>query len=312
MKEIGMLLHIPNYVDVCTLEILRQIRQLKSVLSSSHVINNEWWQLDFDDCKESAAVYTNDIQNGEYWSDGWELISGKKVTQVASILQYENQRGDPKLSASISAILTPYSRFRKMPRENGERWISLRMTARLWQTIDQEAFIQCIKEMYFALNATYACIDEEVPLGGIHEGSFRFLANLSQDADLENRLPGIYWLQIVACDFVDKSGGIARVMKSAPCERVELIEEEQKRALLLKITSDIKNANRRKRLAMREYFKESLYAISLNISRLDKLWNVGNWKHMSITQQNDILRRLRMMPLNDSEISEILAALGDF
>lgn len=311
MKEIGMLLHIPNYMDVCTLEILKQIRHLKSALSSSHVINNEWWQLDFDDCKESAAVYTNDIQNGEYWNDGWKSIRKKKVIQVSSILQYENQRGDQKLSASISAILTPYSKFRKMPRENGERWISLRMTARLWQTIDQEAFIQCIKEMYFALNATYACIDEEAPLGGIHEGSFRFLANLPQDEDLENRLPGIYWLQIVACDFVDKSGGIARVLKSAPCEGVELIERDQKRALLLKITSDIKKANRRKRLAMREYFKDSLYTISLNISRLDKLWNVGNWKHMSITQQKDILRRLQMMPLNDYEISEILEALGD-
>ena len=27
MKEIGLLLHIPNHVDICALEILRQIRR---------------------------------------------------------------------------------------------------------------------------------------------------------------------------------------------------------------------------------------------------------------------------------------------
>ena len=77
MREIGMLLHVPNYAEECALKMLRQIKQLKSVLTTSHLIINEWWQLDFVDCKERTAVYTTDIRNGEYWSDGWKSFKGK-------------------------------------------------------------------------------------------------------------------------------------------------------------------------------------------------------------------------------------------
>ena len=68
----------------------------------------------------------------------------------------------------------------------------------------------------------------------------------------------------------------------------------------------------RKRLAVREFFKDSLYDVSPEIPRFDKLWNVGNWKYMSTAQQKDTLRRLRMMPLTDYEISKILEGVDVF
>lgn len=306
MKEIRMLLHIPDYQDDCALAMLYQIRHLVEVISSSHAVMKEWWQVDFDDDKNSAAVYTNDVQMGEYWNEEWEAITEGKIAQVSSVIQYKNQRAKGKLSVGISGVLVPSAKYYKLPRNNGERWISLSMTQSLWRELDQRSFVQCVKEVYCALKSTYVCIDEEAPIGGIYEASFRLLTDSPSVTELENKLPGIYWFQIVSCDFLSNMGDIRKVMKNVPCEHVELIEAGQQRALLLQLSSRIRDGSRKKRLALREYFKESLYSISLDNSRLDELLNINHFKYMCVTHQKEILRMLRMIPLTDDEICEII------
>lgn len=192
MKEIRMLLHIPDYEEVCTLTMLQQIKHLVEVISSSQTVINEWWQIDLDDEGASAAVYSNDVQMGEYWSDGWKAISENRIAQISSVIQYKNRYARGKLSVDISAVLVSSAKDHKLPRSNGERWISLRMTQPLWSELDQKSFIQCIKDMYCALKSTYVCIDERAPIGGIYEGNFRLLNDTNSVADLENILPGIY------------------------------------------------------------------------------------------------------------------------
>lgn len=306
MKEIRMMLHIPDYEEVCTLTMLQQIKHLVEVISSSQTVINEWWQIDLDDEGASAAVYSNDVQMGEYWSDGWKAISENRIAQISSVIQYKNRYARGKLSVDISAVLVSSAKYHKLPRSNGERWISLRMTQPLWSELDQKSFIQCIKDMYCALKSTYVCIDEMAPIGGIYEGNFRLLNDTNSVADLENILPGIYWFQIVSSRFLRRTGNLSEIMNNVPCEHVELLDVGQQKGLLLQISSRIKDGNRKKRLMLREFFKNSLYNISLDIHHLDRLSNIRHYKNMCGTHQKELMRMLRMVPLTDDEIHRFL------
>lgn len=306
MKEIRMLLHIPDYEEVCALTTLQQIRHLVEVISFSQTVISEWWQIDLDDDEDSAVVYTNDVHIGEYWSDGWEAITEKRIAQISTMVQYKNRYAKGKLSVGISAVLVSSAKYHKLPKNNGERWISLSMTQPLWNEVDQKSFIQCIKDMYCVLKSTYVCIDEIAPIGGIHEGSFRLLTDTYSVADLENILPGIYWFQIVSSSFFSRTGNLSEVMNNVPCEHVELLDVGQQKGLLLQISPRIMDGSRMKRLEMREFFKKSLYNISLDICHLDRLSNIRHYKNMCITHQKNIVRMLRMIPLTDDEMHRFL------
>ena len=306
MGEIRVLLHVPDYEEVCALTMLRHIKHLVNVISSSHTMQDEWWQVDFDDEKMNAAVYTHGVRMGEYCSEGSKSITKNRIAQVASTIWYDDQHVKGKLCAGITAVPVRSAQYHRLPRDTGERWISLHMTRYLWDGLDQNLFIQRLKEIYCALNATYACIDEEAPIGGICEASFRLMADSASEADLENKLPGIYWLQIVSSEFISRTGSLSEVMDNAPCEHVELIDAGQQKALLLQISSHIKDASRNKRLKMREFFKESLYNMAPDIDNLSVLANIRYYKYMTKTLQRENMRTLRMIPLTDDELRRVM------
>jgi len=310
MKTVVAMIHIPDYAEDCSSELLKQLKGIRDLLPSSLPIFHEFWMFDFDTAYNTAASYSNGAQIKEHWRGAWDAFEKMTPVQVTASITFGDPHKKNLRDIGISAVLQPHAKYYRLPRENGERWITIRITPHLWNMLDQEAFIQRIKEAYLSLNATYACIDENAPLGGIYEENFRLLTTSPQDYDIEGTLPGIHWLQIIDSRFISASGDINTLANHAPCERIEQIVHNNRDILLFQISPTLRTATRKRRLNMRAYFHDFLYNITPSLSLMKQINSFPYYKDMLVSHQATVLRDLKMMPLTDDEINSLFDELN--
>ncbi len=308
MNRMVLMIHIPDSVDICNNELIKQIRSLLSICGESMKLCNEHWQLNFDDEDRSTVSYTYDSKTQERWENGLEKLGQNRLAQITAVLYYLESGVMKKNSIGVTAVLLSHTEHYKLPRENGERWLSIRIPLCLWKHVNQIAFIQATKDACIALRATYACIDEEAPIGGIYECWFLELANDSETVkkDVESKLPGIYWCQLMHERMVEQTGVLEEIVKSIPFGCTEILECDNSRMLWVEITDDIRKATHKKRLAMRRFFESSLNQISI-----DKAYHFccTNWASLPFAPPfvvKHILKCMKRIPLSDDEINVIM------
>lgn len=309
MRTITTLIHVSSSENVCQLEVLKQLGFLVTTIGKSLPILDEWWQVDFDDVELKAISYSNNALKGECWSVGWDSIKTKKIAKVAATITCESSASAKKLTIGLTAVLLSNAEHIRLPRNTGERYVSMRIPRDLWRSMDVNSFTECVKNACAMIGASYACIDEEPLTGGIYETGFRMLAKNPDPEEIENRLPGIYWWQIISQSFVNKTGNIDEITKKVPSEKTEKISYNGISLLLLQLADDVCHATRKRRLALRDFFKSSLYEITLNNPELLRIWGLEDWTCKIPAHRQFFLRCLKMMPLTDEEIDELIGGL---
>lgn len=308
MREMRMMLHIPADAPDYTEEMVKQLKNMMDVCGRTQTINQKSWDLYFDDAENSCIAYSKTKGWEEHWSNDPNTMKGKRWARVIMMYTCENPRSPLGIFRTLSgsAILIPRRNFPSevmvLPRDNGERFIDMQIDFDLWKQVDQSAFIQAVQEACVALKATYACIDEEAPLGGIYECYFKWLSR--ETADVEKKLPGIYWVQMFSQEMVSATGRLAEIAEKAPCERAECFDGE--RMLLAQISTDFARAVPRKRMAMRTFFQDSLYRISLD--RGNASFAAGDsFSGLSKNMWNELMMVMKKIPLTADEIETVLA-----
>ncbi len=306
MDEMVSVIHIPEYEHFCKDILLAQIKHILDVCSKSLDLNYEHWLFNFDDITSNVAAYIHNAKTGECWENGMKLLKQKELALITGIIYYTESGSTGRNSIGGSAVLSSHTQYQKLPRDNGERSLIIRIPLCLWKLMNQYSYVQAVKEASVSLKATYACIDEFAPIGGIYEGWFREFAYGRETIGIESMLPGIYWCQLVSEKMVEQTGPLKEILKTIPCECAEILDCNDSKVLWIEIAKDYRKATRKKRLTIRNYFEHSLYQLSL-----DKAYHshITNWASLPSAPPfvaKHMLRCMKHIPLTDAEIETIM------
>ena len=309
MEEIVLTIHLPEKGEDCSAEVMRQTKRLLDICGRGRKTISESWSLLFDvpgEPEEQEIDVTRlCCDENRDWEKDWEWLQQKKCARILADAFYEDEGRWRELDMGISAIIMGHVDYCRLPRDYGERSIVVRIRKALWAQIDQEAFIAAAQEICARLGATYACLDEMAPIGGIYEGMFRKLSEEAERIDIEERLPGIYWCQLVSERMIERTGPIEEAAKLAPCQCAQVLDWNGEKRLWLQITAQMKSATHKKRLAMREYFKESLYPISLARGMLPCVAGWNDYARLPVSLAKAVTREMKLIPLTNDEIEKI-------
>ena len=307
MKEMELMIHIPKSVGDCSHEMVEQLRRICDVCGKSLKLRKEWFYICLDDEENTVAVYVHDLEKSLTLQENWEKIDQEKWLHVSGGAYYAEEGSSKLVAISFAGVLSAHAQASPLfDIQNNERWITICIDAQLWKDINQDTFLQTVKEICIALGATYACIDESIPQNGMHGSWFRLFAQDCDDVDIEERLPGIYWTQMVSQTMVAKTGHIQNIIENIPCEYVERINNNGNDMLWMQITEDFGKASQKKRLSLREFFKDAIYQPSIEKARNTPGWEWENWKNMGNSQKKAVLRHLKNLPLTNDEIAKLL------
>lgn len=308
-RNIVLMIHIPESAPDCQLEMLKQMKHLFDVCSSHLEKQFESWELNFDDEAYTGVSYSYDTQRGEWHRIGCDMLGRKPCAQASVVSSYYCSDLSHLQMIGMNATLLPHTKYIRFPQDYGERSLRMDIPAELWECIDSQALIIAIKEACVALGATYACIDVEAPVGGMHEGWFRRLSDSSQSIDIESRLPGIYWWQLVSPMQVEKTGKLFEIANYPLGIKMEIIDNEGYNMLMIQLSNNPMTTYRKQRLEMRNYFKDSLYNISADTLNLSSITGWLKWEDLNAIEKEDILQRMKRIPLTDEEIECITLRL---
>lgn len=171
-----------------------------------------------------------------------------------------------------------------------ERVITIDISKSIWDSINQEEFLQGIKIACCTLEATYACRDyEAIVAKSICTGGFRYFGVNSYRINPETRLPGIYWAQYVTQEMVKETGNLQEIENEARCEVKDILCKNK--GIWLQLTHDFWKTQREDRLALRKYSSRSLYMLSLH--------------DIAKCIRRDMIPVIDFLPLENPEITEI-------
>lgn len=303
-EPITILIHMSSSEDICPLEVLKQLGCLTAALCKFLPVSQEWWQVDFDEPDSRTAFYQRDTGKEARWSAGWDSIKTRKIAKAAAVIYCDGIPSSKKIG--LTAALVSKAEHIHLQRDTRTRYASIEISCVLWQSIDVNFFTECVKDACIKMGASYACIDETLLTGDIYETGFTMLAKELHPESIENKLPGIYWWQIVSQSFINETGTIDEIAEKVPCQRVEKITCKERSFLLFQLTDDVRQATRKRRLALRDFFQKSLHEITLKKPELVRSWGLADWNDKLPTHRKFFLRCLKMIPLTNEEIDELI------
>lgn len=284
--QLGVMIHIPQQSRCTTLELLSRLHTMLRLCGESFPSQAGTWRVVSDAC-DGMQVYdfsSFDEQSWQRWiakyQDAICFVSGEVVLSTA-----KKKRSMVTFSATISR-----SNRYTVPIIDEERVIWIQIPKAVWDRIKQEDFLKGVQHACYALEAAYACVDDvTIAAKTIYTGGFRYFGVNSHKIPPQTRLPGIYWAQYVTQEMVRETGTLQEIENEAPCEVKGMVGENQ--GIWLQLTHDFLKTQREDRLALRKYFSESLYQLSL----LDIAKSV----------RIDLIPVIDYLPLDVAEITEI-------
>ena len=311
------MLHLPADAPECSREIAAQLKRILDVCTSTlPQPEAENWNLSFD-ASEGESEYAvwgywgeEGRKEGESLSEWRDSVKEKRwaylyVNRHWCVPQYQMQL--PHIAGA--ATLIPYCNFcthvQVLPRNCGERYITMNFHPVLWKEVDHEAFIRAVQDACVALKATYACIDEYAPRGGLYECWFKWLSPKTED--VEGKLPGIYWIQMFSQEMAASTGSLGEIAGRAPCARAGLFDGG--RMLMVQLSNNYAQATPKKRMALRTFFEDSLYRLSINDKNAQYVVSGLGFRDMSRNMQNEIRMKMKKIPLTEAEIEAVLEAI---
>lgn len=314
-----MMLHLPADAPECSREIAAQLKRVLDVCTSTlpQPEREDWiWLLDVPKGEVGNATWSCTWDKGRKqegrWSYGWEwdTLNQKRWARLVVFREWRV----PQYKMSLphiagAATLIPYCNFcthvQVLPRNCGERYITMDFHPVLWKEVDHEAFIRAVQDACVALKATYACIDEYAPRGGLYECWFKWLSPKTED--VEGKLPGIYWIQMFSQEMAASTGSLGEIAGRAPCARAELFDGG--RMLMVQLSNNYAQATPKKRMALRTFFEDSLYRLSINDKNAQYVVSGLGFRDMSRNMQNEIRMKMKKIPLTEAEIEAVLEAI---
>ena len=319
MREMRMMLHLPADAPECSREIAAQLKRIFDVCTSTlpQPEREDWiWLLDVPKGDAASATWNCCWEDGrkqrERWSDGWcwDMVCQKRWARLVVFREWRVPQYKMSLPhISGAATLIPRCIFSTnehlLPEDTGERYVTLKFHPVLWKEVDHEAFIRAVQDACVALKATYACIDEYVPLGGLYGSWFKWLS--PKKDDVEGKLPGIYWIQMFSQEMAASTGSLGEIASRAPCARAELFDGG--RMLMLQLSNNYAQATPKKRMALRTFFEDSLCKLSINDENAQYVVSGHGFRDMSRNMQNEIRIMMKKIPLTEAEIEAVLEAI---
>ena len=314
-----MMLHLPADAPECSREIAAQLKRILDVCTSTlpQPEREDWiWLLDVPKGDAASATWSCCWEDGrkqrERWSDGWcwDMVCQKRWARLVVFREWRVPQYKMSLPhISGAATLIPRCIFSTnehlLPEDTGERYVTMKFHPVLWKEVDHEAFIRAVQDACVALKATYACIDEYVPLGGLYGSWFKWLS--PKKDDVEGKLPGIYWIQMFSQEMAASTGSLGEIASRAPCARAELFDGG--RMLMVQLSNNYAQATPKKRMALRTFFEDSLYRLSINDKNAQYVVSGLGFRDMSRNMQNEIRMKMKKIPLTEAEIEAVLEAI---
>ena len=309
IREMVLVLHIPEWEGDCAAEMIRQTDRLLDACRGPLTLLEKGWQVNYDDL-ERGPIGTYYIEAGKERLHNWEVTGKRKMARATWTAIFQDSESLHRYMFGGWECLVAYPEYYETYIPQKERYIMLHIPLEAWRFIDKEAFINCVKEACAALNVTYACMDADIRTGGLYGGRFRLLSDATDEDDIEKSLPGVYWFQIVSQDMVERTGSLEEIARTVPCERAEVFECGGRRMLLMQTTREFEKTTHKKRLAMRTFFDKSLYRIVVEGKRMNNLTNFDAYSDMGKSMRAIILRDMKLIPLTNEEIAALLATSG--
>jgi len=295
----GAIIHIPQEQKVDPICVMKQMKNIYDGMHKNATIINENWIFKFDDdlpdLNKAYFAGTNEWKE----SPGWENFSKRRP--FACLFYFSC--AEVFRTQAICAYFFPKSEYDRDMYGIRDVGITVTCESSFEKYIDETEFKNVIKKAAIELNATYACIDKWIPSNGFYHDQIRDYSKNPHTIDPETLLPGIHWACLISPGFVKNTGTLEEIQKTIPCEIAELIEGDKEPRLWFEITSDRKKTNYKKRLALRRYFQESIYQISLE--DLVKKRRVQNWNTLSEGYRKSEEKLFKLIPLTADEIDAI-------
>jgi len=296
---LGAIIHFPEDKEIDVVCALKHMKNIFDIAHKNATIINENWIFKFDD--DLPDLNKSYFAGRNEWkeSPGWENFSNRTLF---SCLAFSICAGTSRV-ASFSAFFLPKSDYDKAFFGRRAVGIDISIPASVYKYIDEKEYINAIKKAAIELNASYACIDQRLPDNGFYHDRIRDYSKDPDTIDPESLLPGIHWACLISPSFVKNTGALEKIQKTIPCEIAELIEGDKEPRLWFEITADRKKTNYKKRLALRQYFQESIYKISPEDLVEKRL--LQDWYTLSESHRKSEEQLFKLIPLTADEIDAI-------
>lgn len=175
----------------------------------------------------------------------------------------------------------------------------------IWQYADQEKLITAFRESCKEMDASFGCINCDEPRWRLEECPYVYLHADSDEEDFLDRIPGIFWAQWVNESLIKNTGSIQWVCENAPYELKKTYDTQSGKYLWMQSAGDIDSFTYEKKLLIRAFFEESLYALDMkNIFDTNK-YDIQRWQQMTRTESKHLRDKLKSVPLTKEEIREL-------
>jgi len=298
-STLGAIIHFPDGQRTDTVLALKHMKNIVNIIYRNVTIISESWDLQFDD----DLPFLRKQYIGGKWTEtpGWEEFFNRTPYMCGVYVMCEEM----VRTGGLCAYFLPKSMYDRNYYGYSATGINIHIPAGLFKHVDETELKNAIKKAAIELNASYACIDRDVPSNGFNNDFFRCYSNNAYTIDPESLLPGIHWACLISPDFVKNTGTLEEIQKTIPCEIAELIEGDKGTRLWFQITADRKKVNYKKRLALRQYFNDSLYPISLKLLMKYRYGRKQEWEAFSEGFKKEQEKFFREIPLTPSEIDAI-------